>query len=133
MTLGPTLDGNRHCASTLDDVGRCARLRRSAGCAETSYPFYNSITVEASILRPRSRGNVTLRSADPFADPRIHPNFLGEQQDLDTLVEANRLILALPRTRTLTAQVGRVIRLTLSNRSLIRVQSYSKPTKLKKK
>ena len=38
------------------------------------------------ILRPKSRGRVGLRSADPMAAPLVDPNFLGDPGDLEILV-----------------------------------------------
>jgi choline dehydrogenase-like flavoprotein len=40
------------------------------------------------LLRPKSRGEVTLASADPMAAPMIDPNFFAEEEDLDTMVKA---------------------------------------------
>jgi len=51
------------------------------------------------VLRPKSRGTLRLASADPFAAPLIDPNFLGEDEDLETLVRGYRItqrILAAP-------------------------------------
>ncbi|WP_311196863.1 GMC family oxidoreductase [Rugamonas apoptosis] len=42
-------------------------------------------------LRPRSRGSVTLASADPLAAPVIDPRFLDHPADLDTLVAGFKL------------------------------------------
>jgi len=47
------------------------------------------------LLRPRSRGSVTLHSTDPLAPPRIDPRFLEDPQDMSTLVRGFRV------TRTL--------------------------------
>ena len=50
-------------------------------------------------LRPRSRGRVTLASADPFAAPVIQANYLGAAEDLEALVRATRIarkVLAAP-------------------------------------
>ena len=44
-----------------------------------------------TLLRPRSRGTITLHSADPLAPPRIEPNYLAEPDDLATLLEGVRL------------------------------------------
>jgi len=43
------------------------------------------LTSDAVLLHPKSRGRVTLRSADPLAKPRIQFNCLSEAEDLATL------------------------------------------------
>jgi pimeloyl-ACP methyl ester carboxylesterase len=43
------------------------------------------------LLRPKSRGSVTLQSADPSAAPLIDPKFLDDPDDLDGMVRAFRL------------------------------------------
>jgi choline dehydrogenase-like flavoprotein len=48
------------------------------------------VTCHVAVLRPRSRGRVSLRSADPRDAPRIDPNFLAEPDDLATLVAGVR-------------------------------------------
>ncbi|WP_164963229.1 GMC family oxidoreductase [Rubrivivax sp. JA1026] len=51
------------------------------------------------VLRPQSRGRVTLRAADPLAPPRIDPGFLDHPDDLRRLMDGVRLtqrILAQP-------------------------------------
>ena len=44
------------------------------------------------VLRPQSRGSVTLASRDPMAAPRIDPNFLGHPDDLPRMVRGFRLM-----------------------------------------
>jgi choline dehydrogenase-like flavoprotein len=43
------------------------------------------------LLRPKSRGRVALRSPDPRVSPSIDPNFLGEKEDVDEMVEGFRV------------------------------------------
>jgi choline dehydrogenase-like flavoprotein len=43
------------------------------------------------LLRPRSRGTVTLCGTDPLAAPAIDPNFLGDAQDVEDLVAGFKL------------------------------------------
>jgi choline dehydrogenase-like flavoprotein len=43
------------------------------------------------VLRPHSRGEVTLASADPLAAPAIDPRFFADRRDLDTLVKAAKM------------------------------------------
>jgi choline dehydrogenase-like flavoprotein len=43
------------------------------------------------VLRPKSVGSLGLHSADPSAPPRIDPNFLGHDDDVQTLLKGYRL------------------------------------------
>lgn len=54
-------------------------------------PGASGVTLNSYVLRPRSRGAVRLRSADPGAPPLIDPNFLADPQDLATAVEGVRI------------------------------------------
>ena len=42
--------------------------------------------------RPTSRGQITLRSGDPFDTPEIHPNSLSTNHDLTEMIEGCRLM-----------------------------------------
>ena len=46
-----------------------------------SAPFDHAFTMTTTILKPTSRGSVTLRSARPDAKPRIHHNYLATEDD----------------------------------------------------
>ena len=48
-------------------------------------------SLHVCVLRPKSRGSVTLASADPMAAPLIDPNFLAEQEDMDVLLKGTIL------------------------------------------
>ncbi|KAK3795067.1 hypothetical protein RRG08_034100 [Elysia crispata] len=70
--------------------------------AELSYrdAVEYGFTCLPSLLRPESRGNITLASADPFDHPVINTNYLTRQYDLDILLEGveecKRLIKSKP-------------------------------------
>lgn len=53
-------------------------------------PSGHGCTLNACQTRPRSRGYIELRSSDPAVKPRIAPNYLSEQYDLDTMAEGVR-------------------------------------------
>lgn len=50
----------------------------------------SGVTLNSYALRPRARGSVRLRSADPRQAPIVDPNFLGDPYDLRTSVEGLR-------------------------------------------
>ena len=47
-------------------------------------------TLHCAVLRPKSRGRLTLRSSDPFAAPRLEAGYLGEAEDGAVLTAAVR-------------------------------------------
>ena len=52
----------------------------------------DGFTVHVCQLRPESRGEVGLRSADPFDDPAIHANYLSTEVDHRALREGVRIV-----------------------------------------
>ena len=56
-----------------------------------SVPSGSGVTLNSYTLRPKSRGSVRLRSADPGDKPLVDPNFLAEPDDLKTSVEGVRI------------------------------------------
>ncbi|MEO1186508.1 MAG: GMC oxidoreductase, partial [Cyanobacteria bacterium J06636_27] len=46
----------------------------------------HGFTLCPTLLYPQSKGKITLRSKNPFEPPIIQPNYLENQQDLETLV-----------------------------------------------
>jgi choline dehydrogenase len=54
-------------------------------------PSGSGVTLNSYTLRPRSRGSVTLRSADPAAPPVVDPNFIADPYDLRTTAEGIKL------------------------------------------
>ncbi len=64
-------------------------------------------SVHVGLLRPLSRGSVTLASADPLAAPLINTNFLAEQDDVDRLVRGFKLVRQIMRQPALARFGGR--------------------------
>jgi choline dehydrogenase-like flavoprotein len=56
------------------------------------------------LLRPRSRGTVTLRDPDPLEAPAIDPNFLADPQDLEDMVAGFKLTRRLMDTPALASR-----------------------------
>lgn len=54
--------------------------------------FGHGYSCHVCLLRPKSRGRLTLASADPAAAPRIDPNFLGDPDDTQRLVRGFKVM-----------------------------------------
>jgi choline dehydrogenase len=74
-------------------------------------PAWHGLAVGAAALQPRSRGRVTLASADPLAPPLLHPAYLSDPQghDLATLVSGVKLARRILRMPALAAFVGETL------------------------
>jgi choline dehydrogenase-like flavoprotein len=75
----------------LDDHGR--KRHKEAG-----------FSCHVCLLRPKSRGNVSLAGPDPLLAPRIDPNFLGDDADLEAMVagfKTTRRLMETPALRAL--------------------------------
>ena len=67
---------------------------------------FPGLTIGACQLRPASRGSLHFRSADPFAPPRIAPNFLHEAEDREKLVAGMRVVREIAAAAPLYHPVG---------------------------
>ena len=56
----------------------------------------DAFTVNPVLLRPRSRGRVRLRSANPFHWPLFYPNYYQDEEDLRVMVEGIKMVSVLP-------------------------------------
>jgi len=60
--------------------------------------YEDAFTIAPLLLRPRSRGRVEIASANPYAAPRIVPNYLSDPADVRTIVEGAKIGYAISRT-----------------------------------
>jgi choline dehydrogenase len=58
-----------------------------------TFPDTDGYTVLPTQVNPKSRGYLTLASADPFATPVIDPRYLSEEEDRVTMVRGAKLAL----------------------------------------
>ena len=66
-----------------------------------STPSGHAVSFGASVLKPRSRGRVTLFGAQPTAKPKIMCNYYAEPADLETAITGLRLGLDISRQAAL--------------------------------
>ena len=52
-----------------------------------TFPTEDGFTILPSLVKPKSRGYVALRSRNPFDTPLIQPNFLQHPEDLQTMIK----------------------------------------------
>ena len=71
---------------------------------------YPGFLLSAQPCRPTSRGFVQLRSADPLAPPRIVPNALATEHDMEELLEGARFLRQLAATPAMTAVIAEELR-----------------------
>jgi choline dehydrogenase len=64
-------------------------------------PTGGAIALSVAVVKPDSRGTVTLRSRDPNEQPEINCNFLAEARDLHRMLEGVRLARRIGRNPTL--------------------------------
>lgn len=90
-------------ASNLGEAGGFHTLYEDSPAPDVQFSFApmkdlnngsrlgHGFTVGPGVTRPRSRGRLTLASADPEAHPLIDPAYLSDPADLDVLVEGVRI------------------------------------------
>ena len=67
----------------------------------------HGMTCHVCVLRPKSRGALRLAGPDPLAAPLIDPNFLGDAEDLETLVAGFKLTRRIMEAPALRAHWSR--------------------------
>lgn len=66
-----------------------------------------------SLLHPKSRGRVALRSTDPFDKPKIYPNYLTEDEDAETLIRGIKILQNITSTTAFLSNKGELVELNV--------------------
>ncbi len=72
-------------------------------------PYQDIFAANPVLLHPRSRGEITLRSADPKQLVRVVNNFLSDPADMTTLRRGYRIVEELANTKPMDAFRGKRI------------------------
>jgi choline dehydrogenase-like flavoprotein len=86
--------------------------------------FGHGYSCHVCLLRPKSRGSLTLASADPFAAPRIDPNFLGERDDVDRLMRGFKLMRHILNQPALAGHRGRELAVSNVARTDVQIEQF---------
>ncbi|HKY29027.1 MAG TPA: choline dehydrogenase [Pyrinomonadaceae bacterium] len=69
-------------------------------------PEGHGFTIGPTLIRPLSRGYLTLRSSDPFEAPSIQPRYLESETDMQVLVNGVKMACELAQTKAFSAYRG---------------------------
>ena len=86
--------------------------------------FGHGYSCHVCLLRPMSRGSLTLASKDPFAAPRIDPNFLGERDDVDRLMRGFKLMRHILNQPALAGYRGRELAVSNVARTDAQIEQF---------
>lgn len=69
------------------------RMLPESTSAITAYmPKRDAVAIQATLCKPKVRGQVRITDADPLSRPTIDHHLLGDQRDLETLIKASKLV-----------------------------------------
>ena len=66
------------------------------------------MTVTTVVVKPRSRGNVRLASADPKAMPLVSPNLLKDSDDMREMIEGQRFFMRAFGENPLSSRISKI-------------------------
>lgn len=72
---------------------------------EGVHPF-SAFTASVCQLRPESRGEIRLKSADPKTHPAIHPNYLATETDRRTMVDGVKIARTISECAPLAGKIA---------------------------
>ena len=75
----------------------------------------HGFTLSACVLKPRSRGQVAVVSPDPTTKPMIAHNYLAEPDDMRSLIEGVRQVMAICREQPLARYAERALMVPASD------------------
>jgi len=86
--------------------------------------FGHGYSCHVCLLRPKSRGSLTLASPDPLAAPLIDPNFLSERDDVDRLIRGFKLMRDILGQPALAGYRGRELAASASAQIDVQIEQF---------
>ncbi|XP_069680293.1 glucose dehydrogenase [FAD, quinone]-like [Periplaneta americana] len=72
----------------------------TCGAGINSIIYHSMISFLPLILRPKSRGFVSINSTDPFSEPLIYTNYFNASEDIDTFLESYNVVTQIANTKS---------------------------------
>ena len=86
--------------------------------------FGHGYSCHVCLLRPKSRGRVTLASSDPLAPPAIDPGFFAEADDMRRMVSGFKLMRAVLQQPALASLGGRELQASAAAQSDAEIEAF---------
>ena len=86
--------------------------------------FGHGYSCHVCLLRPASRGSVQLAGNDPMAAPLIDPNFLGEQSDVQRMMDGFKIMRRILQQPALAGYGGRELPASANARSDAEIEQF---------
>ena len=86
--------------------------------------FGHGYSCHVCLLQPRSRGSLTLASADPMAAPLIDLGFLSEREDLERMVRGFRLMRGILQQPALAGLGGRELQMSALAQTDAQIEAF---------
>lgn len=83
----------------------CVPMIGYANTGADKVPEVDGIKLHVTLLRPHSRGSLTLRSANPADLPLVDPNYLADERDLRNLIEGMKTAREIAATAPLSGEL----------------------------
>ena len=80
-----------------------------------TFPLIDGVSILPTLLRPKSRGSVSIRSKKAADAPIIQPNFLEHPDDRKVLIEAGKKALEILEARAFSPHIKKIITPPLGN------------------
>ncbi|KXJ78950.1 hypothetical protein RP20_CCG002893 [Aedes albopictus] len=69
------------------------------GSIFVNFPGHDRFSLFPVIMRPRSRGRISLKSSNPFVPPLMEPNYLSNQHDIITLIDGMKMVIRIAESQ----------------------------------
>ena len=86
--------------------------------------FGHGYSCHVCLLRPQSRGSVTLAGPDPMQPPLIDPNFLAERDDMDRMVRGFKLMRRLLNQPALAGYRGQELPVSAAAQTDAQIEQF---------
>ncbi|XP_062557046.1 glucose dehydrogenase [FAD, quinone]-like [Armigeres subalbatus] len=67
-----------------------------------NFPGHDKFSLFPIIMRPKSRGRISLKSSNPFVPPLMEPNYLSNPHDVTTLIDGMKMVIQIAESQSFT-------------------------------